>query len=223
MNTKSILAGLLLLGTAGAAYAYVKGKKDEPEVDPNLPDVFDTPATTAKKTTPKVPTLNYDFKFSKSDKAYVSEMQRLIGVNSDGVWGKQTQAALPPGLNSSFTLNQLITAIKIKNTPQDEKNKATLNSLLAELAATPNKQTKQVLNPNGTVGYQKDYNTMKTILTTVLTTLKKIGFAPDQVGIAYYNKYKRSLAVDFNLSYLPAINGLGNPSVESSGSIISMI
>lgn len=107
-----IFLGLLTAAGIGTGYYFFQKKKEATqEPDPNfLPD-SPNPVSPGATPKPQSAALDYNSKFTSSDKAHVMIMQKMIGVTPDGAWGSKTEAALPKGLSRPFSLNQLQTAI----------------------------------------------------------------------------------------------------------------
>lgn len=122
-----ILLGLLTAAGIGTGYYIIQKKKESAqEVDPYaLPDKSN-PSSPGSGTKAQPTALDYNSKFTSSDKAHVTIMQKMIGVTPDGIWGSMTEAALPKGLARPFSLNQLQTALN--NLKLDQARTQNVNS-----------------------------------------------------------------------------------------------
>lgn len=125
-----ILLGILTAGAVGGGYyLYNKRRNAASETDPSV--IPDSPTPVGPGLPPnsnpvvvKPASLNYDTKFTKSDKAHVMIMQKMIGVVPDGAWGSKTDAALPKNLSRPFSLNQLQSALNALKNAQSQADNA---------------------------------------------------------------------------------------------------
>jgi hypothetical protein len=116
-NQKALaaVATIGIIGT-GLYFSTRKKKGDNTDYVPPLPDApSPAPSPNPNQVIPSPTALNHGIVFTKNDKLYVQEMQRKIGVDDDGAWGKITEAALvkkAPGIIRPFSLNNLDNYIK---------------------------------------------------------------------------------------------------------------
>ncbi len=109
---------LLLLGASavGVGAYFMTKKPDTDNQDPGTPPPLPSGPTPApgnpSNTTPIIQPGGYDYDYvvQPTNKAYVQEMQRILGIPADGIWGAQTKSSLLKyGLTTGFTLRTLLT------------------------------------------------------------------------------------------------------------------